>query len=240
VAAYRVSRDGRVLANLSAMTRTYLDVGLAPGTYAYAVAAIDIAGNVGTPVTRTVRIVGPDIAPPSAPSNLSATTSDASVSLTWQSAGDNVGVTGYIVSRDGQQLATLSSWARSYRDSGLATDRTYRYTVRAIDGAGNIGPSTEVFVTVLPPDTEAPTAPQGLRVTYERRSSIRIAWDSGSDNVGVVSYRVYEDGWLVDTTSGTSTWARPDEGMNVYTVVAVDAAGNVSPASQPLFFDRSR
>ena len=240
VAAYRISRDGRVLANLSAATRTYLDANLAPGTYAYTVAAIDMAGNVGTPLARTVRIVGPDITPPTTPSNLWASTSDDSVSLTWQSAGDDVGVTGYIVSRDGQQLATLSSWARSYRDSSLAADTTYRYTVRAIDGAGNAGPSAEVFVTVLPLDTEAPTAPQGLRVTYERRSSIRIVWDPGTDNVGIVSYSVYKGEWLEDTTSGTSTWARPDDGMNVYTVVAVDAAGNVSPASEPLFFDRTR
>lgn len=240
VAAYRVSRDGRVLANLSAATRTYLDAGVAPGTYVYAVAAIDMAGNVGTPVTRTVRIVGPDIAPPTAPGSVSATADDTSVWISWQSAADEVGVTGYVVARDGQELATLSSLARSHRDSALAPG-TYRYTVRAIDGAGNVGPTAEAFVTILPPDTEAPTAPQGLRVTYERRSSIRIVWDHSTDNVGVVSYRLYEGEWQEATTDGwNSTWARPDDGMNVYTVVAVDAAGNVSAASEPLFFERSR
>lgn len=240
LAGYRVSRDGRVLANLPATTRTYLDAGLAPGTYAYTVAAIDMARNVGSALTRTVRIVGPDLAPPSAPADLSATTSQDSVWLAWHGASDNVGVTGYIVSRDGQKLATLSSGARGYRDSGLAPDTTYRYSVRAIDGAGNLGPAAEVLVTVLPLDTEAPTAPQDLQVAHQRRNSIRIVWDPGTDNVGIVSYHLYEDGWLEATTSGTSTWARPDEGTNVYTVVAVDAAGNASPASEPLIFDNSR
>lgn len=240
VTSYRVWRDGRVIANPIATTRTFTDTGLAPGTYTYAVAALDTAGNVGVPLTRTVRIVGPDLETPSAPADLSAATSQEAVSLSWRAASDNVGVTRYLVARDGVVIATLSSGARGYRDSGLASGTTYRYTVRAVDGAGNVGPAAEIEATVLPPDTEAPSAPQGLRVTDERRHSVRIEWDPATDNVGVVSYRLYENGRLAATIGGTSTWDRPGEVITVYTVVALDAAGNASPASEPLVVEDGR
>src|SRR5699024_6251467 len=46
---------------------------------------------------------------PSKPTNLSATATEDSVSLNWTAATDNVGVTGYKIYRDGEEIDTTTS-----------------------------------------------------------------------------------------------------------------------------------
>jgi hypothetical protein len=58
------------------------------------------------------------------------------INLTWTASTDNVGVTGYRIYRNGQQVATTVS--TSYFDVGLATAMPYSYTVTAYDAAGNV------------------------------------------------------------------------------------------------------
>ena len=65
----------------------------------------------------------------------STSTTSAQVSLAWSAASDNVGVTGYLVFRNGTQVGTATG--TSYTDSGLAASTTYNYTVKARDAAGN-------------------------------------------------------------------------------------------------------
>jgi chitinase len=82
-------------------------------------------------------------------------------------------------------------------------------------------------------DTTPPSAPSNLRVTGTTSSSISLAWNASTDNVGVTGYDVYRGGTRVTTTSGTSY---TDGGLAAsttyaYTVYARDAAGNVSTAS---------
>jgi hypothetical protein len=76
--------------------------------------------------------------PPTPPANLAATALDsATIQLTWSGSTDNVGVVGYKVMRNGQQVTTLYSTDTSYVDSGLDDGMTYSYQVRAFDAAGN-------------------------------------------------------------------------------------------------------
>ena len=69
------------------------------------------------------------------------------MSLTWTAAIDNVGVTGYRVTRDGGLIATVTTL--SYADSGLAASTSYLYTVVAIDAAGNASVAASTSVTTL-------------------------------------------------------------------------------------------
>lgn len=86
--------------------------------------------------TWTPGVGGGDTTPPSVPSNLSATgTTASSTTLSWGASSDNVGVTGYRVFRNGNQIATTAS--TSYTDTGLAASTSYGYTVKANDAAGN-------------------------------------------------------------------------------------------------------
>ncbi|GII31395.1 glycosyl hydrolase family 18 protein [Planotetraspora mira] len=82
-------------------------------------------------------------------------------------------------------------------------------------------------------DTSAPSVPGNLRVTGTTTSSVSLAWNASTDNVGVTGYDVYRGGTLVTTVTGTSY---TNTGLTAgtaysYTVRAKDAAGNASAAT---------
>ncbi|GAB0156731.1 hypothetical protein CHRYSEOSP005_19980 [Chryseobacterium sp. Alg-005] len=82
-------------------------------------------------------------------------------------------------------------------------------------------------------DTQAPTTVTGLSVSGTTSSSISLAWNASTDNVGVTSYAVYMNGSLkttVSSTSATITGLSASTTYNFY-VVAKDAAGNSSSNS---------
>ncbi len=67
-------------------------------------------------------------------------------------------------------------------------------------------------------------------------SSISIAWNASSDNVGVTGYDIYRNGALLRSQPGTSY---TDTSLAVYTgytytIAARDAANNGSSLSAPL------
>lgn len=86
------------------------------------------------------------------------------------------------------------------------------------------------------PDTEAPSAPDGLTADVSA-SRVSLTWQPATDNVRVIDYSVYRDG--VEVASGLRDTGFVDRGLTsetayAYTVRARDAAGNVSAASAPL------
>ncbi|GAA0226486.1 glycoside hydrolase family 18 chitinase [Actinomadura nitritigenes] len=82
-------------------------------------------------------------------------------------------------------------------------------------------------------DTQAPTAPVNLRSTSKTASSVSLAWDASTDNVGVTGYDVYNGAAKAATVTGTSATVSGLSPKTAYsfTVRAHDAAGNVSAAS---------
>ncbi|WP_232243316.1 discoidin domain-containing protein [Paenibacillus sp. GSMTC-2017] len=86
---------------------------------------------------------------PTAPAALTATaTSSSAINLSWNASTDNVGVTGYTIFRGGTQIGTATGL--SYADSGLTASTAYSYTVKAVDGAGNLsGNSNTANATTL-------------------------------------------------------------------------------------------
>ncbi|MCB1553618.1 MAG: S8 family serine peptidase [Xanthomonadales bacterium] len=93
-----------------------------------------------------------DTTPPSTVAGLSATAaSSTQVNLSWSAATDSggSGLAGYKIERctgstctSYAQIATTTS--TSYSNTGLAASTTYRYRVRAYDGAGNNGSYSSV------------------------------------------------------------------------------------------------
>ncbi|GGM41431.1 cellulose binding domain-containing protein [Dactylosporangium sucinum] len=82
-------------------------------------------------------------------------------------------------------------------------------------------------------DTQAPSVPGSLRVTGTTSSSVSLAWNASTDNVGVTAYDVYRGGTLAATVTGTSGTVAGLSPSTAYTftVKARDAAGNASGAS---------
>src|SRR6187455_3009651 len=76
-------------------------------------------------------------------------------------------------------------------------------------------------------DREAPTAPANVHVTQATPSSVTVAWDASTDNVGVVGYYAYVNRQRVrrDGTSYSAQGLECGSSAGV-TVVAFDRAGN--------------
>jgi hypothetical protein len=91
-------------------------------------------------------VAGPDRLPPSAPTDLSGTSSNARVHLTWQPATDDgSGIDHYAIFRAGSK----NHWRRidvspdpSYTDTTTYAGVDYDYKVRAVDRAHNTGPAS--------------------------------------------------------------------------------------------------
>jgi endonuclease I/chitodextrinase len=82
-------------------------------------------------------------------------------------------------------------------------------------------------------DTQAPTAPTNLVTSNPSSNSISLSWTAATDNIGVVAYDIYKDGVFYSTVTGITATV---SGLNASTtynfyVIAKDAAGNPSPAS---------
>lgn len=140
VTGYRVFRNGVQVATTP--STAYSDTGLSPTTsYTYTVAAFDAAGNTSA-ASVSASATTPDTQPPSIPQKLTAIGVNSSqIDLTWLPSSDNVGVTGYKVFRDGNQVATTTS--TSYADTGLLPATIHTYTVAAFDAAANTSAASE-------------------------------------------------------------------------------------------------
>ncbi len=78
----------------------------------------------------------PDNEAPSAPMSLEGSSlSGDTASLSWSASTDNIGVAGYTIFRDAQEITKISN--TSFVDNGLLPNTTYKYTVNAFDSAGN-------------------------------------------------------------------------------------------------------
>src|SRR3954463_16036601 len=134
VTGYIVKRNGIQVGTPTGTS--YSDIGLSSATiYSYTVAARDAAGNTSADSAIASATTADTIAP-SIPVSVVATAAGATtINLSWTPSTDNVGVTGYIVKRNGIQVATPT--ATSYSDTGLSSATTYTYTVAARDAAGN-------------------------------------------------------------------------------------------------------
>ncbi len=211
---------------------------MANGQYTVLVKAYDAAGNVGTD-SNTVIIGNGDTQAPSTPTNVKAVANAYnSVMVTWKASTDNVGVTGYIITRNGVPLATVDNVV-SYTDTTTTPGTAYTYKVSARDAVGNTSPASAVATVTTPtvPDTQAPSMPTGVQAAAAGTSQINVTWNASTDNTGVTEYDVYrvngsdaQKAATVQTTQFGDTGLKASTSYSYY-VVARDAKGNASQQS---------
>lgn len=239
VAGYYVFRNG---VNIATTANAYFqDTGLTPATtYAYAIQAFDLGGNV-SPQTMAVNVMTQDLTPPSGTTILSATSSNTSqITITWAPATDNVAIGSYRVWQGTSantltQIQTTAGTTTSFTNYSLTPGTQYFYSVQAVDTSGNVGPMCPVVsATTL----ALPSAPSGLSATANSTSQVSLVWTPGPSGMAIASYRI-----LRGTTSANlaqvavrSTPSYTDTGLTAtttyyYAVQEVDSGGNVSPPS---------
>jgi chitodextrinase len=247
IGGYYVYRNGNQIATVSSGT-SYTDTALVTSTsYSYQVAAFDNAAppnvsalSAALSVTTLANTQAPTVPTGLASSNVTST----SLTLTWAASTGATGVGGYLVYRNGVQIATVSS-GTSYNDSGLSASTTYSYQVAAFDKASvNLASvsalSAPLSVTTSAP-TQPPTVPTGLTASSIATGSITLTWAASTDSVGpgVGGYYVYRNGAQIATvSSGTTYTDSPLTALTSYSyqVAAFDKSSppSISALSAPL------
>lgn len=229
VTAYEVRRDGTPFA---VVTTTTLDDPTVEQLhdYGYTVVASDAASNRSTGLTGTIHV--PDVTPPESVGNLTAQQAGPRlIDLSWTAPTDNVGVDHYLVTMDGEALAstTVATLAGVVAADGL----THEFGVVAVDSAGNVGPEATTQLTL--PDVTPPGAPGLLVATATGPTTVQLTWSAAFDNVGVTSYRLTRDGGFVANVGGDATGFTdsgvPSDHTYSYALEALDEAGNAGPVA---------
>ncbi|MEU8619161.1 carbohydrate binding domain-containing protein [Streptomyces sp. NPDC048623] len=109
--------------------------------------------------------VQPDTTAPTAPTGLGTSVTDTSVVLTWNASTDDVGVTGYQVTRTGGSggTAVADTTSTVLSAAGLEARTAYCWTVKARDAAGNVSAASvqQCATTGDTPPAADPGAPLG-------------------------------------------------------------------------------
>jgi exo-poly-alpha-galacturonosidase len=175
-----------------------------------------------------------------------------SVTLSWDGANDNVGVTGYTLYKDGEKIGSsyTTTDKTSYTVKGLSPAEEYSFKVEAADAIGNRtsnGPEITIKTTgtadvtppSLPGNTEIsePTIKIPANETFSGKEAdvvysgftwASVAWNAASDDTGIAGYNVYANGELhgfVKSSKYTLTNLQPGTKYKIE-VEAVDLAGN--------------
>ncbi|GHH19650.1 fibronectin type III domain-containing protein [Streptomyces gardneri] len=212
--------------------------------YAYEIRAVDKAGNesIGTvdlPITSVDRTA------PGAPTGLKAEVySGPRIALAW-TAPSATDVASYRVYADGVLVDTVTD--TQYKDHWVDLATTYRFTVRAVDRAGNVSAAAAVSLTTEG-DRVAPAPITGMKAT-PREDGVFLEWTPNREP-DVKHVQVYKAVQEVDG-DGNPFWSAhlveylgPDDssflhGSDVdgetviYAVIAVDKWNNMLAVSDP-------
>ncbi len=223
----------------------------------WAASATSVVSNATITATRgsgsfpgsitVVAFAGADLAATGATAAASAATGAPSLSLTSTRSGSWVWAVGHDWDRAtartvGAGQVKVDEFLASAGDTfwvqrQSATTPLAGMTVTTNDTAPSNDRWNLAVVEVVPAvdDSQAPTAPGNLAAGTVTATKVPLTWSASSDDQGVAGYRVFRGASQVGEVTGTSfTDTVVASTTYTYTVKAFDAAGNVSPASEPV------
>jgi titin len=209
---------------------SYTNTGLANGTtYYYVVSAVNANGEGANSAEASAT----PLAPPAAPTGLTATASGTQISLAWTASTN---ATSYNVKRatvaGGPYASVVTGLTTTgYTDGGLASGTTYYYVVSAVGSSGEGANSAEASAMT------APAAPTGLTAAAGD-TQVRLSWNASA---GASSYKVFRatspSGYSAPLVSSITTTSYTDStavnGTTYYYVVrAANAAGDSASSNE--------
>ncbi|MBP2097744.1 putative mucin/carbohydrate-binding domain-containing protein [Enterococcus rivorum] len=159
VTTFVVFRDGKEIARTSKLE--YSDASVVPNTtYKYSVAAINAAGVSSEKSTelalKTLKEPVVEIELPTTPMNIKATTiTKDSVSLSWSAATSPVGISGYIVYRNGVNVGVTKT--ASFVDNNLKANTNYSYQISALDTKNQESAKSTLFTVKTKEEAQGST-----------------------------------------------------------------------------------
>jgi Bacterial Ig domain/Fibronectin type III domain len=170
---------------------SFQSTGLSPSTlYTYRVYGYNASGSTdpSNDASATTFAVQP---PNGAPTNLIAETISASqINLRWTDNTSNEA--GFRIERKTEdssswdQAGMVGANVTTFPNTGLTSDTTYTYRVRAYNDAGNSAPSNEALATTLSNTNGGSPAPEGIYLKDLTLSRLGIK-DSGIDNKSIIT-----------------------------------------------------
>ena len=180
VTGYTISLNGGVAVRTT--NPGYVYTGLNCGTsYQVSVRASDAAGNLSPAASVTAgTTVCADSTAPTAPADVQWVSATAStVTVSWSTATDNIGVSGYTVYLNGNQFQTVQGTG-PLTISNLACATSSKVAVDAYDAAGNHSTRTQVtaLTTACAPAADAtpPGSPGTLTSSNTGDSGFTVGW----------------------------------------------------------------
>ena len=171
VAAFRIQRDGALIATLNdGAARTYVDTARPNGHYVYTVTAVDGVGNAGADsnfAAVDISVSGPGAA---ITATADAPADGGRVVVTWV-LGQGPQPAAFVVLRSLQPGGPYTTVATgitglSYIDTDVSNGTRYYYVVAGVDAIGNAGANSQE-VNARPQDIAPPATPV---LTYPGRS----------------------------------------------------------------------
>lgn len=124
-----------------------------------------------------------DTNPPSVPQNLTSySISNSDILLSWSASTDDTGVAGYIIYRNGNEIARVDR-GTSFTDSNLPRENTYTYQVAAYDYAKNVSEKSRILSTKT-----------GQDINSSIRVQLNNANKSSNNNTIFPWYKIYNSG----------------------------------------------
>ncbi|MDR6673916.1 glycosyl hydrolase family 18 protein [Xanthomonas sp. 1678] len=177
----------------------------------------------------------------SAPASGASFASGATITVSATAADADGSIAKVEFFRGGTSLGsdTSSPYSVTWNNASAGS---HQLTAVATDNQGATATSAARGITVTgtpPTDTTAPSVPTGLASATQTSSSVTLSWNAASDNAGgsgIAGYRVYRNGTLVGSPTGTAYTdsALAADTSYSYQVAARDNAGNASANSAAL------
>lgn len=195
--------------------------GLTNGTsYVFKVAAVNLAGT-GTYTANSSALIPATV--PNAPTGVTGTLGNTSVSLTWTAPADNGGsaLTDYLTQYssdgttwtafpDGSVSATASSTV-----TGLTNYATYYFRVAAVNAIGTGAYSSAI--SVVPGITPGSV---GTSIASTGNTQIGLSWTINPTGASSVT------DWLVQYSTDNATWTTFNDGVSTTTSATVTGLTN--------------
>lgn len=198
--AYKIYRNGKLIAVVDYKTTSYIDTDLSPETeYEYKIYATNSKGD-SEPVTAKVKTKKRPDTKPEAPSDFTAVANgDKIVELRWKDNSDNE--EGFKIYRDGKLIYQTGPDQRVFIDFNLKPKTTYKYEIKATNEIGD-SEGVESEVTTLDKD-EILIPPTNLFGVVEDKKYITLTWSDNSDNEE--GFKIYRNDELIFTTGKNVT-----------------------------------
>jgi hypothetical protein len=217
-------------------------------TYSFSVYAVDADGNKSAG-SNTVTVSLPlDHTPPTVPTFTVTSVGTRHIGLAWSSTDDAPFIS-YTVTKDGVKISSggftwVSETSRTF--TLLQPGTTYTFTAQAKDrfvneSGGNLSAVSPPFSVATKvndgSDVTPPTQPSDVQAFSYGDLEMQVWWTASTDAVtpqNVIVYEIYVNGVHENTAIGKNMTpsAYGVFGENVITVIAIDEAGNRSPAGQ--------